>query len=83
MKLLCIEDGSVLETDLKKLTEKQEIDFLVYRQGSNQPYLIDNRDDLKDLHQEIIEKSIHDFDCGKLYYKIEATKLREIFEKRA
>lgn len=87
MKLLCVEDGSVDTDALEEYiydNSKGQVKVVVYRQGSNQPYLIDNKDDLRDLHKEIIEKSINDFDdCGKLYYKIEATKLREIFEKRA
>lgn len=82
MKLLCVEDGSVLEEDLKKLREKHDI--LVYRQGSNQPYLIDNKEDLQDIYQEIKENADLCFpDVGENYYKIPAEKLREIFEKRA
>lgn len=85
MKLLCVEDGSVDTDALEEYIDDnlKGVKVVVYRQGANQPYLIDNKDDLKDLHREIIEKSVNDFDdCGKLYYKIEATRLREIFEKR-
>ena len=81
MKLLCVEDGSIPEKDFEKLRKKYDI--LVYRQGSNQPYLIDNKDDLKDLYNEIKENGKVSFGQGiDTYYTISTDKLRQIFEKR-
>ena len=87
MKLLCVEDGSVdidsLEEDLAYCQEKNiELQkILVYRQGSVAPFILDDKRDLKDLHQEVLEISQHIYDEGQMWYKIPATKFREIFEK--
>ena len=85
MKLLCVEDGSV---DVDALEEYvcdnlKGVKVVVYRQGANQPYLIDNKDDLKDIYQEIKENAELCFPgVGENFYKVPAKKLREIFEKR-
>lgn len=81
MKILCVEDGSVDMLNLENAGLTLG-DVVIYRQGSNPPYLIDNGQDLKDLHLEIVENSNHTFKDKEMFYEIPAIKLREIFEKR-
>lgn len=85
MRILCVEDGSVDIDALEEEAENGKLNdkILVYRQGSNPPYLIDNKQDLQDIYQEIKENAHLCFtDYGGNSYEIPAEKLREIFEKR-